>query len=215
MKFHAIPARLLPVLFFLCAAGWRLDASPIFTGTITVAGITPVGFFSLTGDGFTVGGTLVSGNWEATRCFPCAAGASLGVNGTLVGLDFYPFGSATIGGDVFPSLNWGNINAAGPSEFQITGTPVTVSGPGLYRAPFSFTGALCGTTSSSSLGSPCVASLPSLTGSGMVEVALKAQPEGLLTLDHATYSFTPEPNLAAALLAAFGLGAVLRRRIRA
>lgn len=212
MNFYSVPVRLLPALFLL---GLRLGAAPIYTGTIAIAGLRPVGSFSLTGPGFTVGGTLDSGNWAATRCFFCAPGTSVGVDGTLVGNDFYPFGSATVGGDVFPSLNWGSLNAAGPSAFQITGTSVTVSGPGLYSAPFSFTGSLCGTLSSGVTPDPCVASLPSLTGSGVVQLAIAAQPGGLLAFSRATYTFTPEPNLGVVMLAALAFGALLRRRIYA
>jgi hypothetical protein len=221
MKVHGIVDRVLTVLFLLCTAGCQLSATPIFSGTITVLGFSSgSGSFSLMGAGLTVGGTMVDANWGPTACVPCLPGAVLGVNGSLAGSSFYPFGSATLGDDVFPDVSWSGAYFGRGSSFTITGGSVTVTGPGLFTAPFSFAGSMCGTVLSTR--DSCVVSLPSLTGSGIVEVAINgfysvpcqvcSPPADALRFDHATYTFTPEPDLAAAMLVALALGAVLRRR---
>jgi hypothetical protein len=47
-----------------------------------------------------------------------------------------------------------------------------------------------------------MAALPSLTRSGVVELAIAAQPGGILAFGRAAYIFRPEADLAAAMLAA-------------
>jgi hypothetical protein len=121
-------------------------------------------------------------------------------------------GSATLAGDPFP-VSWSNFLNAGPSYFTMTGGPVTITGPGLFTAPFLFRGALCGSTTGVSP-APCVVDLPILTGSGLAELEVVRFPDGLMGLRHITYTFTPEPNVGVVTLAALGLGVFLRRTRR-
>lgn len=196
----------LSTVFSIVASATLIDS-----GTINITGTGPTGNFNFSGSGFTVSGLFSSGNWQPTLCNPCSPGTVLGVNGTVVGNDFST-GNATIGATNFAGLAWGDLNAAGPSAFTITGPAVTLNaGPGTYRSTFTFSGSLCG-TQGGSVPHPCVVNLPSLSGYGIVDVRIANVPGGLLQYTSATYTFTPEPS--AWLLAGAGFMAMLALRRR-
>jgi hypothetical protein len=79
-------------------------------------------------------------------------------------------GAAIINSIPFSNVNWGDLNAQGPSIFIITGPGIVLNnGAGTYLGSFSFTGSLCGTIDFSGV---CAANLPTLTGSGQVAVQI-------------------------------------------
>src|SRR5262245_1029178 len=104
----------------LVAGATLLPAAVISSGSIQISGSAPIGSFNFGGQDFNVTGSFGSGNWGPALCTPCASGSNLSVNGTQVGNDFGG-GSAFISPNTFPAVVWGNLNAAGPSIFNITG----------------------------------------------------------------------------------------------
>lgn len=180
-----------------CITMTTLSGAAITSGSITITGSLPSGSFNFSGDGFAAAGTFSLGSWGPLSCNPCAPGSALSVTGLQSGNDFGS-GSATIGGTLY-NVNWGGLNAAGPSNFQLSGAPILLDqGPGTYTGAFDFVGELCG-VSSSGIPQPCIASLPSLTGSGLVSINVIAIPDhGILQYTSATYLFSvPEPSTLA------------------
>lgn len=213
MNFKQVPTRLLPVLFLLCSAGLQLSATPIYSGTITSQRPFMSGFFSFAGSGFSANGSFIDGYYGAGRiCEICSPGTTVNVDAGGITDFCCGEGSATLGGDPF-RVDWSTMLSAGNSYFTMTGGLVTITGPGLFTAPFSFRGALCGSVSSAVFPYPCVVDLPYLTGSGLAKLEVVRWPDGLMGLTRITYTFTPEPNLAVTVLAALMLGALLRRRV--
>jgi hypothetical protein len=200
---------LLRTLGFLAFFPLLVDASAITSGSITISGLGPSGNFNFSGPGFAASGLFANGNWGPVLCSPCAPGTVLSVNGTQAGNDFFS-GSATIGATTF-AVNWGDLNAAGPSIFNIVGFSfiLNAGATGTYYSSFTFTGSLCG-TQGGTFPYPCVANLTSLTGFGTVDVNIAAL-DGLLRYTSATYTFgTPEPS--SWLLVSSGIVAILGRR---
>ena len=192
-----------------------LGASTITAGYIDVPYSGYPGTFSLSGSGFTVDGRFYpdGGVWEALYCRGCAPGTPVGVYGTQLGNDFSG-GSATIWGHFFPSVNWGDFYAAGPSEFLLNGPDIVLgSGAGTYRGTFSFGGLLCGTDPQVfEIPNPCIVNL-GMNGTGIVSIDV-SEVNGLLMVDRVTYAFTtPEPSTLALLgSAVLGFGAAFRAR---
>ncbi len=140
-------------------------------------------------------------------------GATVDADAELAGNDF-AYGNATVGGTNF-SVDWGALNAEGPSIFRITGPLITLDGGPTtytYQSTFTFTGALCGTSNSHTIPDPCVVDLPGLTGSGIVTADFHPFPDGSLFFADATYRFTnPEPGTWMLAGAGIVAAAVLRR----
>jgi hypothetical protein len=198
----------LKTLGFLAFSPLLAHASAITSGAITISGLGPSGTFSLNGPGFAASGQFGFGNWGPVSCFPCSPGTVLSISGTQVGNDFSS-GSASIGPTTF-GVNWGDLNAAGASIFNIVGPAVILdSGPGTYRGTFTFAGSLCG-TQGGTLPHPCAANLLDLTGLGTVDINV-AGFDGSLRYTTATYIFaTPEPS--SWMLVSSGIIAILSLR---
>lgn len=194
-------------------------AAIVTNGFIKIAGFQPRGEFSLIGTDFNAGGNFSGGNWGPSR-LPCIEPCSLSVHGIVVGNDFRT-GQASIAGTSYERLIWGDIQATGSSAFAITGPDILLNaGAGTYASTFSFImGSLCGTAFGETGSThPCVADLPSLRGSGTVEVAVG---EFELTpgrtdyyFKEATYTFSepvsaPEINATSGTLAVALLFVVL------
>ena len=185
-------------------------------GSIQITGALPSGIFTLSGTSFNATGNFSIGNWGATQCNPCVENTVLGVYGYESGNDLGN-GTATINGNTFPYVTWGDLNAHGPSIFMITGPSIVLSkGAGTYVSTFSFTGSLCGTIDPSGV---CAASLPSLTGSGQVDVQIESfisNGQDVLEYTQASYTFLPTPEPGSFLLlgsGVLGLAAVIRRKV--
>lgn len=173
---------ILLVGFCICVP--NLSGSVITSGFIDLPSFDSSATFSLSGSGFAVGGFFAGPPltpWLViSDCQPCSPGDSLPVSGIVVGNDFGP--------------PWGDLDAAGPSVFTVTGIPIILSGPGTYTSSFSFTGSLCGTSTAGPAPDPCTVNLPVLTGSGQVSVTIVQFPDFLESVS-ATYTFTtPEPS---------------------
>lgn len=152
----------------------------------------------------------------ACNCYQCLPGDLLTVSGSTGGENFNG-GTARIGTNYYPNVAWYNgLNPqAGYSEFTLSGPPILLTGPGIFKGTFSFIAPsfLCGFLSQDD--TSCDISLPSLTGSGIVTVdvaSIVGSPYLIVT--NAEYTFTPEP--ASLLLfgsGAFGLASILRRKL--
>lgn len=200
--------KLLRTCVLIMISPLALGASVITSGTISIAGAFANGNFDFSGSDFSASGPISFGNWALTGFINMPAGSTAGVNGFQAGNDFGP-GAATIGTtDLI--VDWGALNSAGSSIFSIIGLPILVdAGPGTYESTFTFTGSLCG-TQGGAIPLPCVANLPSLTGSGIVSanfVAIGAN----LSFSSATYTFTT-PEAGAWILMCCGIAGLLALR---
>jgi hypothetical protein len=180
--------------------------SPITSGSLhmplscCIAG----GSFTLSGNGFTVAGAFDQTAWRTFLCNNYLSDCLASVDGTV--LTFPGFsGSATIGGTTVLGVSWSNDFGSKPSVFLVSGPPILLSGPGTYVGPFSFIGALCGTTPPPfSFPQPCEVDLPLLTGSGRISVTVaeilyipdpRDPPISIRYVSDVTYSFNvPEPS---------------------
>ena len=207
--------KLLRSLALLAVLPVLASASVITSGTITLRGVLPSGRFDLSGSDFTVAGTFIGGFLDVS-CTGCHdVGSLMHVDAFVVGNAFNVFGTATIGGTNFTDLEFGGLNAGGPSIFDVAGPAIPLTtGAGTYYGTFTFHGSLCGTETSPHHGPNCLVEFPDLTGSGIIMVNIIAEPEGTLTYRGATYTFTPEPGtwmLVSGGIA--GILAVRRRRL--
>jgi hypothetical protein len=209
--------RLAFCLAFCSACSMPLFGAAISGGSIQTTGIAGFGTFTLSGSNFDASGGFDNGNWGLTSCSPCTPGSTLSVDGLVSGNAFVGGGAATINGTAFSNVNWGDLNAQGPSIFMITGPGIVLNnGAGTYLGSFSFTGSLCGTIDFSGA---CAANLPTLTGSGQVAVQIVSyvnNGQTFLNYEQATYTFLPVPEPSSLLLfgsAVLGLGSVVRRKI--
>ena len=177
----------------------------ITSGTISFPSYLSNGTFELSGSGFAVSGGLDSpalSAWLAIDdCHPCSSGFSLPISGQSLGSSFRG-GSGTVGGTTNPSVLWGDLLAAKGSAFIITGSPITVNGPGTYTGTFSFTGFLCGTTGAGQEPRSCALDLPALTGAGRMSLNVVQDFGNLLRTENAVYTFTPEPSTGVLVLPA-------------
>ena len=207
------------IILAFCLACLCFCSAQVFAGTVD-SGYIEVGpydiaTFNLSGNGFTVSGEFdTSLQWQVQQ--PLGQyGGTLGVSGTAISGDFLG-GSATIGTQYYPSVNWGSsLNGPPTSDFYVTGGPaIPVNGPGIYTTTFSMTGSLCGMVGGPP--GPCDISLPDVSGSGTVTVDIGDHGGGFYYLEDATYNFggsTPEPSsimlFGSGIL---GLGGLLRKR---
>ncbi len=171
----------------------------ITSGSIQISGM--VGTFGFSGSDFSVGGGF--GVFPVGTC--CWPVGPIPIAFGVGGLDF--------------EGPWGNADAEHGSLFLITGPDVMVPGLGVYRGHFDFKGHLCSTTETGMSPEPCIVYLPSLHGSGIVEVTASNEfigEGGREWVDVSkTYNFTvPEPSLG--LLTGAGLMSLvwLRQRNR-
>ena len=188
-----------------------LAANTVTSGYIEVLGGVYAGSFSLAGSGFSADGGFDVFNFSALG--GVAPGSVVGIHGGVWGNDFRN-GSATIGGTYFPNVIWGDLNAQGPSFFEVNGPGIRLGNTaGTYYGTFNFfIGSLCGTLGNE-VPAPCVADLPGLGGSGVVSLDVRSA-VGYLWIDRVNYTFTtPEPATLALLgPAILASGAALRRR---
>ncbi len=188
---------ILVVFWFVCfcACSTQLIAQTTTHGTITTVYPFEATQFTLTtvppgGNAvvWTLTGEFDNLNTSFALCNPCSS--MISVNGLVVGNDFQG-GTASLGvpqTTYYPSVNWGSLNAPGPSIFTVTGPDVTgVVNPGNYVSTFSFTGALCGVI----VPFQCAVNLPNLasSGTGIVYVIVGRNAIGQLYETSVTYAF--------------------------
>jgi len=215
LKMTVLPCGLL----CLCCISTHLAASQVVTsGSICClepATLYTFATFHLSGAGFDVTGQFddPTGTSSFGGCGSCLVGTLLSVSGSTGGENFGD-GSATIGTTFYPFISWflpGN-NPLG-SVISISGPPILMTGPGIFRGPFSFTGELCGVDSLND--TSCTVDLPNLTGSGIVTVVLSPIVGSTnLYVSEEYYTFTPEPSsLLLFGSGALGLANILRRKL--
>ena len=211
----------------LCGLMWMCCSSTQLFGSQTVTSgymccllpstLYNSAYFELSGVGFDVTGSFenpAGASWGPGDCPVCLAGFLLPVGGTT-GSDDFNGGTATIGGNYYPSVAWYNYYSLYYSAFAVSGPPILLTGPGTFYGTFSFTGFLCGFLDQSD--TSCDIDLPSLTGRGIVTVEVGSFVDSgitYLTVTQAGYTFTPEP--ASWLLfgsGAIGLAGILRRKL--
>ncbi|HEY4899792.1 MAG TPA: PEP-CTERM sorting domain-containing protein [Terriglobales bacterium] len=216
--------RYVKLTILLCGLVWLCCSSNLFASQVVSSGsicclepatLYTFATFQLSGAGFSVTGEFddPTGTSSFGGCGSCPPGTLLPISGSTGGENF-GVGTATIGTTSYPFVSWflpGN-NPLG-SVISISGPPILMSGPGIFRGTFSFIGELCGVDSLND--TSCTVSLPNLTGSGIVTVELApivGSPN--LYVSEEYYTFTPEP--ASWLLlgsGALGLAGVLRRKL--
>ena len=193
----------------------RADPIVVTSGNVMVSGIAGGPMFNLSGDNFSatsVGGD--SGNFASQRCFPCAAGSTLGVGGLFQGLQLGGGGTANINGTMFTGVGWsGQMILNGGSIVVPTALDdVTIV------VPFTFTANLNG-CSGGCLINPPIFSVQ-LVGSGTATLELNFSGfdrfgNPIFTFQKATFQFEEIPEPASILLFGGGLAlltAKLRRR---
>ena len=189
MSVHRRWALLAATFMFLSAL--PVNATNLITsGSLQVApAFDTIGVWTLSGSGFTATGYLYVNFWNGL-CSYCSFGSMLNLSEWVSGLDFGS-GSATVGGQTYPSLNWGTgWGPLPPTLFAIVGPTITLNhGFGTYSGKFYMNGSLCGVTG---FEGPCDVSVPRLVGGGVVTfdfTPLANQP-GFGEVQSATYTFT-------------------------
>ncbi len=128
--------RTVTIIFWL--VGLSVCSVPLFgaaisSGSIQTTGLAGFGPFTLSGSNFDASGGFANGNWGPASCSPCLPGSILGVDGLVSGNAFVGGGAAIINGIPFSNVNWGDLNAHGPSIFMITGPGIVLNnGAGTY-----------------------------------------------------------------------------------
>jgi hypothetical protein len=177
-----------------------VSAPPAFAAGLKVTGGTitlidgSTATFTLTGTFFTVTGTTyVPGGNLYVFCNPCVSPIYpfFGASDTDV-LDGNGLVKSSSPPKVFPQLIWssGSIGFnSGPSYFMITGSPITITGPGSYVSAVSYTLALCGINAF--VGPPrCDVLLPTQSGTAYILLVIaKDANTGYLYTVSATYFF--------------------------
>ncbi len=185
-------AILFGCLLCLCFCSHQLPAANVTSGYIQVFH-NPDGetFQNLSGTGFTVSGLFQDeGVAEFAMCTECPVGFSLDVSGFIFGGEEFNGGSATIGSQHFPAVDWGSMFAPIYSYINIKGgPPIILTGPGVYTTTFSFTGGFCGMVNE--LYGPCDVNLPVLVGVGTATVNISQNPDGSFNTVWSRYTFTP------------------------
>lgn len=204
---------ILPAL--LLGLGMPLAAIQITSGTINFDGILLSASFS-----------FATSEWEATglfqigqnaSCSPCRPGESVMVSGQPGGSSWFD-GTVTKDG-VTHSVAWFNS----PTRLFFSNTEsILVTGPGVYTAPFTLEGVLCGANETGN-DPPCPHLSAVVTGAGTVEVTLVEEPPGPLGaqfhFDSAVFTFeappiaeTPEPSAIVSTGTGLLAASWLRRR---
>ena len=220
---------LLCGLVWLCCSSTHLFASQgVSSGYICCfepSNLYATAAFELSGVDLSTGVRFdVTGSFEdptgtsafAGNCPQCLPGTLLTVSGSTGGENFNG-GTARIGTNYYPNVAWYNgLNQfAGYSEFTVSGPPILLTGPGIFKGTFSLIAPsfLCGFLSQDDMS--CDISLPSLTGSGIVTVEVASiVGSPYIYVTEAGYTFTPEPtSLLLFGSGALGLASILRRKL--
>ena len=207
------PRQLGLVLLLLSVCSVAGGSNLVTSGTIQVNGqFQTIGTWTLSGNGFVVSGIFAQDMW-LQFCAPCDPNRVMDMGMDVRGINFYD-GSANVGGQNFPYLIWGYLDAPKPSIFQAVSTGIVLNhGFGTYKGSFYLNGELCGVQGFYL--SPCVVDLPRIVGGGIVTFNYVQDPylPWLGDVTAATYTFTypystPEPAtmwmVGSGLVAAIG-----------
>jgi hypothetical protein len=213
MRYVRLTILLCGLIWLCCCSTQLLRAEVVTRGYICC--LSPYTLynsaaFELSGVGFDVTGSFenpAGPGWGPGNCVHCLPGTSIPVGGQTGGDDFNG-GTAKIGTDPVQSVIWykGLYPYAGYSEFTVSGPPILLTGPGVFKGTFyliapSF---LCGFLTQSDMS--CDVSLPSLTGSGIVTVdvgSILGSP--YLIVNEVDYTFIPEPEACCCLARALSV----------
>jgi hypothetical protein len=209
----SIPGIALGACFLWPVVG---QSAAITAGSVSVVPSSFVALvsFQLGGTGFSVAGVADGVVFPPAHCSPfCPAGSALPVDFAITGSElpsnFWVGGGAVTSGPLRPSF------------LIFTGPPIFVPGPGVYAGSFALVGSLCGFPNQpvDQPPPPCNPDLPTLTGSGFLELTMAHQPDlsggpELVRFISARYTFVepvPEPSTGAVGGFALALGVLVFR----
>jgi hypothetical protein len=217
------------VLILFLTAGFGLSSgAPIVADSRTITSglfvarpsIGLGGPWNFYGDGFHLQGSLQSGSSAGgALCTGCLPGTVIRPNFSIIGNDISGGGSGMFDNQSYASTVVGSLNARWPTQFDVVASSVLVTGPGVYRGTFDFSGTMCIYTEAPFGPRDCDIRILSLTGAGTYEATITEASGLLWDFVPTQYTFgVPEPaswwtSGAALLLLASATGRIrLRRR---